>query len=466
MKAFLYNRVSHKYSKDSGISIQDQIARASHYADSIIPQSDRIVICDEGVSAWSRPFASRPGGSRIVDEAKSGDHVICLQIDRLCRNLRDYCNITHHFEKTGVSVHYINNQINTSTSSGKLQANILAAMAQYASDITSERTKEALLIKRIQSGKSSEIKPKSKWLTSQYGIALAPTQARKTGVVRMYERVSSEQQYVSGLGLKWQETANLRYAQELATKLGCDVGPVYSDPAISAFSVPFGKRSAGSQLLKDLQPGDDVVIYRLDRGWRNTMDAIKTIEEIQNRGAFVHFVCERIRTDTGQGREWISLMASIAQLESQMKSNRIREAMAWCRATGRPTSLPRFGFKTEQVSPVQKKLAVDKKSMLRAAQIWVMKHEFKLTTTQIEDMLLAITAREQRRKANLMMKQRYHVKRTLQQVDILQEMVGESLWNKWKERGRASLAIPFSHDHLRLIRGWKWNPDASMVATA
>jgi DNA invertase Pin-like site-specific DNA recombinase len=432
------------------------MVRTTNYATSVIPEAEQVVVTDAGVSAWSKSFAGRPGGGRIIEQVKPGDHVICLQIDRLCRNLRDFCNLMHFFEEKGIFVHFINNQINTTTASGKLQANILAAMAQYASDVTSERIREALLIKRLQNSQSSNTKPKVKWMNSEFVLPQKIKTERPTGTIRMYERVSTEPQYVSGLGLKWQGTANAKYAEDLAEKLQCPVGPVYSDPAISAFSVPFMEREAGKRLMNDLQPGDDVVIYRMDRGWRNTLDAMKTIAEIQRKGAYVHFVCERIRTDTGQGKEWISLMASIAQLESQMKSNRNKETAAWCQANGRPNGLPRAGFKIEQISEHQKRLAVDKKQLLQAGQIWVMKYELGLSTTQIEDMIIAIKARELGVKANLTMLKRSYVQRRLRQIDIMHEMIGSSLWGKCKHKARLSLKKPFSADHLRLIHRWKW----------
>lgn len=456
MKAFLYCRVSHKYSKDSGISIDDQLDRAKRYAASILPEHDIVSIFDEGISAWSKGFAGRPGGRKITEDARRGDQIICYSIDRLCRNLRDFCNITHHFEQVGVGIHYLTNQINTATSSGKLQANVLAAMAQYASDLTSERTKEALLIKKLKESGDSKIKPKSKWIKSEFGLVLPESVGRKTGTIRMYERVSTQPQYISGLGLAWQEKANTEYAKELSSQLGCQIGERYSDPAISAFSIPFMERPAGKQLIEDLQPGDDVVIYRLDRGWRNTLDAMKTIKVIQDKGAYVHFVCERIRTDTGEGKEWISLMASIAQLESQMRSNRIKEAMARCRVEGRPTASPRFGFRTQNLPGRRKKLAVDEKKTLRAAQIWVLKNEIGLSSTQVESMVLAIEARERGRPANLAMHRRICTDVKLKKTEILREMIGESLWEKWVQKARESLSKPFRKGHLRLIRDWEW----------
>lgn len=426
------------------------------YGLTVIPEivkNCKVPIYDPAISAWSKGFASRPGGRRILQEANPGDHVICYSIDRMCRSLRDFCNIMHYFDKAKIHVHFVTNQINTTTASGKLQASILAAMAQYSSDITSERIKEALLIKRITGRNLGEQKEKVRWAQSELVTKSPSCQDRTYGTIRTYERVSSERQYTSGLGLEHQTVANARYANALT---GAE-GPNYSDPAISAFSIPFAKRQAGKQLLADLQPGDDVVIYRLDRGWRSTMDAIQTIQAIHEKGAYVHLVCEGIRTDTGKGKEWIGMFAAIAQLESQIKSQRVREAMKICKASGRPVGLPYYGTKAKRITEHLQKLEIDKKDAMEAAQIWVMKNEVGLLNTQIEDMLCAIKARELKKPAKTSMTAaRSMINRKLKQVDRLAEMMGKSLWNSMLEKARKSLAEPFAPEHLRLIRRWKW----------
>lgn len=358
----------------------------------------------------------------------------------------------HYFDKAGIHVHFVTNQINTTTASGKLQASILAAMAQYSSDITSERTKEALLIKKLTGQAPTQRGIKYTWEKSDLGIYLPQSDSRKHGTIRMYERVSTMPQYESGLGLQNQTSANARYA----AKLTGDTAVVYSDPAVSAFSVKFGNRPAGKRLMDELQPGDDVVIYRMDRGWRSTADALETIQQIHDKGAFVHLICEGIRTDTGQGREWISMFASIAQLESQMKSHRTKDAMKRCKETGRPVGLPYFGTKAKQIGETQQRLTIDHKDALLAAQIWVMKNEINLKHSQIEEMLLALKARSLKKPATSNMTSRSMMKRKLGQIDNLIKMMGQSMWHNTLDRARQSLLEPFAPEHLRLIRRWSW----------
>jgi DNA invertase Pin-like site-specific DNA recombinase len=300
-------------------------------------------------------------------------------------------------------------------------------------------------------------KKKYVWDKSELGIQPPPKTLRMRNRILSYERVSSESQYTSGLGLENQTRGLARAAERLSQQEGGTIGDLYSDPAISAFSIPFDKRPAGKRLLEDLQPGDDVLIYRLDRGWRNTLDAIKTIDLITSKGAFVHFVCEGIRTDSNGGKEWINLLASVAQLESQMKSTRILEAMARCRELGRPTALPRFGTRAvEARGHGHKKLTICKAQALEAAQIWLLVNEYGLKPGQVENMIVAIRARKLGKPANLDMIKRTPINRKLKQIEAFISMAGPSQWRKWLDLGRESLKEPFEPCHLRLMRGWKW----------
>lgn len=457
MKVFLYIRVSHKNSADSGISPEAQTQQGVKYAESIAPGAEIVIHSDEGVSGWSKSFASRYGGKQIYDQCQEGDHVICYSICRLARNLRDFCNVRYQLEKRGVHLHFVENQINTATATGKLQLSILAALAQFSSDLTSERTREALLIKRIREGKApsrgSRNTPRRHAVASEFiEKQKGPPTIRMPGRVHRYERVSRDRQYISGLGLEHQTKSNLASAERIASETGGTVGNNYSDPAISAYSIPFAKRPAGKQLLEDLQPGDDVVFYRMDRGFRNTADAIATIDLITQKGAYVHFVCEGIRTDADTGKDWVNLLASVAELESRMKSRRILAIFDQCRATGRPISRARQGLRIENISSRQKRLAIDKKEALRLAICWVLKNEYQLNKKQVLDALIAIKARSSNRDARLDMVKRNNATRQLEQATKFKEIAGASLWNKYLEKAREEIRKPFTPGQLRLLR--------------
>ena len=295
---YSYCRVSHKNSAKSAISIPDQIEKAATYAKNIIPDytfGGKFV--DEAKSAWKYNLDQRPAGKALLATLKPGDHLVCYSIDRLSRNMRDFCNVTHWLMQRGIHIHYVSDQMNTTTAIGKLQMHLRAAMAQFASDLISERTREAKAIKRISEGGKQPIRrERRRWEESEYAQEMkGPTKlSRPTGTIHMYQRCSSISQYTSGLGLEAQESGLRRYAETLSSASGAEMGELYSDNAISPFKVPFAERPAGTRRHESLKPGDDVIIYRLDRIWRSAADASLTSKLFEERGAYLHFVTEGI----------------------------------------------------------------------------------------------------------------------------------------------------------------------------
>jgi DNA invertase Pin-like site-specific DNA recombinase len=475
MSVFLYARVSHQSSADSGISINNQIAAAISYASTNIPgvefspknfrSSLPGVFIDNAVSGWSKSFTQRPAGRALTDELKAGDHIIFYSIDRMARRLRDFCNTTDEWEKRGVFVHYITDQINTATAIGKLQANIRAAMAQFVSDLISDRTREASLIRKMRGERKDAKKPKATWLPSKYKeeAQVEGDKLYRGGTIYRYERVSSDPQYRSGLGLEYQSRANFEHAIRLSEETGATIGRAFIDPAVSSFTKRFAERKAGKALLSVLQPGDHIVLYRLDRGWRNPVDCVETCESLRKRGIFVHMVNEGIRTDTQQGMEWISLMASMAHLESSLKSKRVKEALATCKAQGRATNHPRSGFTVERVGNT-KKLVVSRKGAKRLAAVWLMRHELNLGTKQIEDVLVAWKCMADKRcdRVSLTHYQRFEVQKILQRAEYLKSKLNKDSWRSIVKAARRKVRRPIPPEFWHLAT-WQWPFNHSVV---
>lgn len=450
--------MSHKNSVHSAISIPDQIEKASLYASTVIPEvvfGGKFV--DEAKSAWRFNLDQRPAGKALLDTIRPGDHLVCYSIDRLSRNMRDFCNVTHWLMKKGVHIHYVSDQMNTTTAIGKLQMHLRAAMAQFASDLISERTREAKAIKRILHGDAQPVrKERRRWSGSEYTVGLQQREplSRPTGTIHMYQRCSSINQYTSGLGLEAQEAGIRRYAENLAKQNNCPIGEVYSDNAISAFKVPFAERPAGKRLLETVKPGDDVVIYRLDRLWRNTADASVTSELFRKRGAYLHFVTEGLRTDSSNGLEWISMMAALAELESAFKSRRVKEALDACRAQGRPVGPIQKGFRAEQVEN-SVKLTYDKKGAEKLARVWVMKNELGWTTTQVNSALCSFDCRDKRQRATLKHLKQQRVDEKLRQVDRMRSVIPDTLWQKTLDAARKYVKRPIAKKYW-LDHRWQY----------
>lgn len=438
---YAYARVSHQSSADSGLSVENQVQLALNYA-TVIPevawgaQSNcgiPGVFVDRAVSGWKKSFHMRPAGRELNDLLQRGDHIICYSIDRLARNLRDFCNTTYDWANRGISVHYIHDQINTATAIGKMQASMRATMAQYASDLISERTREATAIRRMRAGKPVGVcgRKRKLWVPSPWVLKDDSTPAgRPTGKVYTYTRVSTDRQYISMLGLEAQEASVEKYAKRLMEETGSQWGGSFSDPAVSAYRTDFHDRPAGKQLMELLQPGDDIVIYRVDRAWRSTRNAGQMQEALEKKGAYVHFVSEGIRTDKSSGTEWLSVLASLAEMESRIRSRRVRESIDALRKKGRPVGKIPKGYKVS-ISRGQAKLHIDEKSSRWAAAVWIMHNELDLGWTKISDKLHLMRCTDMGIRHCLKNRKANNPKNELDRALRLKDSVPETLWQKF-----------------------------------
>lgn len=439
------------------------------YISNVIPDGTLFqsrAIVDEAVSAYRKnrrgAFKMRPGGKLISLHVKRGDHIVFYSIDRMARSLRDFCMCMHEWEERGINVHFITDQINTSTASGRFFANTKAAMAQYASDLLSERIIEANIVKKMR-GLPSQGQVRKKYVDSDIGLALPEHVVdRPIGKVHTYTRVSSDQQYLSGLGLARQEEVCERAAQQLCEKLGAERGGSFSDPAVSAFKIDFGDRPQGRKLLETIAPGDDIVIYRSDRAWRSPADAAQMLERLKEQGVYIHLVMEGIHTDTDQGTEWISLLSSIAHLESTLRSRRIKEAMAQARAKGRRTGSLPAGIGVRQIAPGINKLVISPKACRDMAAYWLLRSELGLTVKQVDDTLDAWDAKSKNQKLTLKHKKRRYWQRQDRYVEGLierlcqrNEKVGRKIWDNSVQAARDKYYRPIE-EKFWWRHNWEW----------
>lgn len=97
---------------------------------------------DDG--GFSGGNTSRPALRRIMEDIKAGkiDIVVIYKIDRLTRCLTDFSELQEFFDAHDVSFVSVTQEINTSTSAGRMMLNILMTFAQYEREIIAERVRD------------------------------------------------------------------------------------------------------------------------------------------------------------------------------------------------------------------------------------------------------------------------------------------------------------------------------------
>lgn len=87
---------------------------------------------------------NRPELSSCLEYVREGDVLVVCKLDRLARSVRDLQKITEQLEAKQVALVILDQQIDTSTPSGKLLFNMLSAIAEFENDLRRERQLEGI----------------------------------------------------------------------------------------------------------------------------------------------------------------------------------------------------------------------------------------------------------------------------------------------------------------------------------
>jgi DNA invertase Pin-like site-specific DNA recombinase len=135
------------------------------------------------------------------------------------------------------------------------------------------------------------------------------------------------------------------WQRELASK-GVVWGGFFYDRANSARKKMMTEREQGRIVFAMAQPGDHLVVTRLDRGFRSLKDGLVTLEQLGHRGVKFHSIFERIDTSTAHGVLIRNVLLSIAQFKSDLDSERTKESIAYLKSKGLPYSnTPPMGWR-------------------------------------------------------------------------------------------------------------------------
>lgn len=106
--------------------------------------------------------SDRPKLTEMINQLRKGDVIVVWKLDRLGRSLRDLVSLVSKFQNLGVGFKSLQNNIDTTTPTGKLTFHLFAALAEFERDIISTRTKAGLEAARARGRKGGRPKGLSK----------------------------------------------------------------------------------------------------------------------------------------------------------------------------------------------------------------------------------------------------------------------------------------------------------------
>lgn len=147
-RAIAYLRVSTDEQADSGLGLAAQLLTITS-AISARGWSLVDTLTDEGRSGATM---TRPALTEALDQLDRGeaDVLVVSKLDRLSRSVLDFARITDRARRRGWSVVALDVDVDTSTPTGALVANITSSVAQWEREIIGARTREALAAKKAQ----------------------------------------------------------------------------------------------------------------------------------------------------------------------------------------------------------------------------------------------------------------------------------------------------------------------------
>lgn len=147
-----------------------------------------------------------------------------------------------------------------------------------------------------------------------------------------YVRVSSIRQSEEGQSIETQISKLKSYA-----KLhDFEIEEIFIDRGVSG-AVPLFKRPMGRELLERVIKGDTILVTKLDRAFRSSVDALSCVDKLSKLDIKMHLldfggdVC----SSDGAGRLFFAMLSAFSQFERERLGERVRETKFHMRQAGR-----------------------------------------------------------------------------------------------------------------------------------
>lgn len=116
---------------------------------------------------------------------------------------------------------------------------------------------------------------------------------------------------------------------------------LFTDHGVSG-TVPAHERPELSALLERVEAGDKLVVWKLDRLGRNTLDVLSVLQELRERGVEFESVTDKLDTTSPMGEAMITMLAAFAQLERDLIRERSIAGLEAARANGKMGGRPKI----------------------------------------------------------------------------------------------------------------------------
>ena len=157
-----------------------------------------------------------------------------------------------------------------------------------------------------------------------------------------YVRVSSEEQ-LKGISLETQEEQIKKYCEIHNIK----ILELYKEEGRSATTT---NRPEYQKMMKELEKikPNIIIVWRLDRIFRNTKDALNTSDYLDKKRIDFVSVTQNIDTSTAIGRMFYTMMSALAQLESEQIGERVEANQKQLTTKGKYLNRPPYGYYLEK----------------------------------------------------------------------------------------------------------------------
>lgn len=157
-----------------------------------------------------------------------------------------------------------------------------------------------------------------------------------------YIRVSTEDQAREGISMDNQESKVRAYAD----LHNIDLVDVIRDEGVSGKSL---ERLGFERLQSILDAGkaQAVIVYKLDRLSRKTIDILNTLEAWENQGIIFHSITDNIDTKTAAGKFLLTILSALAQMERDLIAERTIDALSYKKNNREWLGRVPFGYRIE-----------------------------------------------------------------------------------------------------------------------